>query len=203
MYDSWRTQQSAHAMLRAPWCGHTILVDRDCPCIDAAIEHMCAIYDHALPDATDHPMTPFRTVKFNDDRTTHEIEPYSEHYEEHPHFRIAAAGGWKKMPPRADVFTGKSAQVMKTRRLSISKALRPVSARKRRRQIMNSANSALGIPLTNSGSLSMDVDSAGAALQSNMEIDTDGTTITGMDIDYNDMVAAISLSPISAAQERT
>ena len=152
-------------MLGAPWCGHTIYFNRDCPCIDTAIEHMCAIYDHALPDATDHPMPPFRTVRFNDDRTTHQIQPYSESYEEHPHFIIATAGGWKKMPPRADVFTGKSAQVMKARRLSISKALRPASARRRRRQIMISANIALGISLSESGSLSMDVDSAGAALQ--------------------------------------
>ena len=50
----------------------------------------------------------------------------------------------------------------------------------------------------------MDVDSAGAALQSNMDIDTHGTATTGMDIGYRSMVAAISfMSPICAAQERT
>ena len=81
-----------------------------------------------------------KQVGFDTNEVVHEIVPYSEMYEVHPHFLLSTSSGWKRMPPRADPFTGKSATVLKARRKAAKKRLSSRSAKKARQSILNAAN---------------------------------------------------------------
>ena len=71
-------------------------------------------------------------VRFNELVEVHEVPPYCEQYPLHPRCWVATRDGrYKKLPPSADSFTGKSRRVMDSRR-----ARMPAPDRRKRESIL-------------------------------------------------------------------
>ena len=116
--DNWRDTENAHRSLLRAWQGNTYYFDETCADVDMCIAQMCALH-------TDVERQTCRTVRVNEDITQRfDITPYSEMYHAHPHHILSTKSGWKDTPSRADAFTGKSATVMKARRVAIRRRLR-------------------------------------------------------------------------------
>ena len=81
-----------------------------------------------------------KEISFSDQVETFEVPAYSEAYHSHPHFLLATATGWKAPPSRSDHFTGKSSNVMASRRLLLAKKFGNSSAKRHRRQLIIRAN---------------------------------------------------------------
>ena len=140
LIDHWRKGEGVEKPLIRPWAGITVLFDEDCHDIDSCVASICAL--HAESPDTNMPQR--KQVSFNEDLNTyHEVTPYSEVYECHPHRLLSTSQGWKRLPSRADPFTGKTPVVMKARRIQVRKKIGTKSARKARQSILNAANQGL------------------------------------------------------------
>ena len=139
LYDSWENTNDAHASLRNQWRGITMCFARDCEDIGGCIENICAMYDNQ-----DVHMQTRKELTFDESHNSYfDIQPYSECYDPHPHFLLPTKSGWKRTPARADPFTGKSSAVMKERRKSARRSLRPKTAHATRLRLLTETNQAL------------------------------------------------------------
>ena len=132
--DSWRSRQNDF-LHGGKWWGTTILFSHDCHDMDGIIARLSQ--DVVMKRAGE------RSVRFSPHVEAHDIVPYAEQYELHPHHLLATASGWKRAPARSDPFTGKSSLVMRARRKAVKKSLCSSRARKFRQQILAAANSSL------------------------------------------------------------
>ena len=130
--DSWRNSELTNAELRRPWTGITCFFSRHCQHIDEHIARITSIHDVQMRQK--------KEIRFSDQIETLEVPAYSEAYHSHPHFILATATGWKASPSRSDHFTGKSSNVMASRRLLLAKKFGNSSAKRRRRQLIIRAN---------------------------------------------------------------
>lgn len=127
--DRWKNRDHAHRELKRPWTGSASFFEHDCSDLNATIFLICSVNDASMK----------AKVCFNESAITyHDIVPYSELYDVHPHFLLACRNGFKLLPHRADYLIGKSANVMNVRRESL-KCLRARNFRKRRRQMIPSS----------------------------------------------------------------
>lgn len=83
---NWKRRDDAHRDLKRPWSGVTAYFDYDCFDTDAATASIWSVMRQ-----NQHCNT---TVHFDGSKNTdHDSVPYSEVYEQHPHFMIATANG--------------------------------------------------------------------------------------------------------------
>ena len=134
LVDSWRDDCAARRAVQHKWHGITCFFDRACIDRDELMDKICSLHDAHMPQV--------QNIGFADGAPeVHCITPYSEVCEQHPHFILATANGWKRNPSRADPYTGKSSAVMAQRKKLARKSLRSKTARQNRKSILNAANS--------------------------------------------------------------